>query len=353
MESTGRVTKFNLAFLNEEILEPLPTQANVISIKDSYSKDVLGAYDLIDIHAKGGDSESSFYEDGMQVTGEDAVVANLSTLTTNASQNQREEVVTYTVQQGDTISGIAAMHGVTASTILWANGLSGSSYIKEGQVLKILPVTGVQHIVKKGETISDIAKKYKAQVADIISYNNLSADGSLQIGEDLIIPDGEMPVVYPTRTYVQSYSAPRVDSSGFFAFPSHGIRSQGLHGYNGIDVANQCGTPIFAAADGQVVLARTTQSRARIGASVFGGYGNHVRIKHSNGTETIYAHLKDVMVPYGANVIKGQQVGTMGGGFEWIDGKLYRMEGAGRSTGCHLHFEVRGASNPLSKYLRY
>lgn len=353
MESTGKITKFNLAVLNEEVLDSFPAQASIVAIKDSYNKDVLGAYNMIDANAKGGDEEPGSYEDGMQLTGEDSLISDLSALTTNVSQNQREEVVTYTVQRGDTISGIAAIHGVTANTILWANNLTSSSYIKEGQILKILPVTGVQHIVKKGETISDVAKKYKAKTEDIISYNNLSADGSLQVGENLIVPDGEVPVTYPARTYVKSYSAPNIDVKSFFSFPVKGIRSQGLHGYNGIDIANQCGTPVFAAADGQVVLSRTTQSRARIGASVFGGYGNHVRIKHSNGTETIYAHLKDVMIPYGANVVKGQQVGTMGGGFELVGGKLYRMEGAGRSTGCHLHFEVRGATNPLAKYSRY
>ena len=63
--------------------------------------------------------------------------------------------------------------------------------------------------------------------------------------------------------------------------------------------------------------------------------------------------MRDVFVTAGQSVKQGQQIGTIGGGFEYINGRLFRMQGAGKSTGCHLHFEVRGAKNPLANYWRY
>ena len=69
-------------------------------------------------------------------------------------------------------------------------------------------------------------------------------------------------------------------------------------------------------------------------------------IKHPNGVVTLYAHLKDVYVFNGQEVNQGSMIATMGGGFEVVEGRRVRMEGAGKSTGCHLHFEVRGAKNP-------
>ena len=355
MENSGRISAFSLGILNAETdtLESTNryARASVLSGRDFNSKDSL-SYDEVDMPAKGGPEDIDYPEIG--TTGDDSLTSSLAALTIYTSQNERVEQVIYTVEAGDTVSKIASEFGVTISTVLWANGLSATSYIKEGQELVILPVTGIQHDVKSGDTVLAIAKKYYAKADDIISYNGLPADGALQIGETLIVPDGEMPRVYaPVKRTVVTYAQSTVNANAYFIFPASGRRTQGPHGYNAIDVGNRCGTPIYAAAAGTITSAKATKSRARLGASVFGGYGNHVTIKHPNGTVTLYAHLKDIFVGNGGYVQKGQQIGTMGGGFEYINGRLLRMQGAGKSTGCHLHFEVRGASNPLSKYWRY
>ncbi len=328
-------------------------KASATSIQISNDSNSL-RFDSVDDPAKGGPGDSE-YNDTIGTTGNDSLIPQLSALTINASQNKRSEPIKYTVKKGDTVSQIAAEFGITTNTILWANNLRASSYIREGQELTILPVTGVQHDVKKGDTVIKIAKKYKAKVSDIIAYNGLPADGSLQIGETLIIPDGEKPRVYAPK---RRYSAPRfakstINADQYYIFPVKGRKTQGLHRFNAVDIANRCGTPIYAAADGKILAAKTTRSRARVGASVFGGYGNYVKIQHPNGTATLYAHMMDVIVKEGQTVKQGQQIGTVGGGFEYINGRLYRMEGAGRSTGCHLHFEVRGAPNPTAKYWRF
>ncbi len=352
MDSSGRANIFNLNNSGSELFDTPTTYASIAIAADFHNKDAL-TFDQADTKAKGGPSQDEYID--INTTGDDALMFSLPALTINSSQNERDGKIIYTVKQGDTISKIAAEYGVTTNTILWANKLRASSYIKEGQELEVLPVTGVKHIVKKGDTVSTLAKKYKAKQGEVIAFNSLPADGSLQIGDEIIIPDGEMPRVYTRRARTSSpvYARSTVNASKYFIFPTRGTRTQGRHGYNAVDVGNKCGTAVYAAADGVVELARTTKSRARLGASVFGGYGNHIRIRHPNGTVTLYAHLRSIFVSPGQSVKKGQQIAAMGGGFEYVNGRLVRMRGAGKSTGCHLHFEVRGAANPLTKYWRY
>jgi hypothetical protein len=84
------------------------------------------------------------------------------------------EIVEYEVQPGDTVSTIADKFGISQDSVLWANDMEKSSTLKVGQVLRILPVTGVVHTVKKGETIYSIAKKYglegEAAAQGIVNY---------------------------------------------------------------------------------------------------------------------------------------------------------------------------------------
>ncbi len=353
-DANGRVFLFD-NYTQDEVFQK---NKNALIANLSSNKDFISLLDSSFTNSKGGiDEPEQTPSQEYYLEGNSAIIQQNYILTTNASKNNRTEVLYYTVKKGDTVSKIAAEFGITINTILWANNLSKTSYIKEGQKLKILPVTGVQHDVKKGDTLIAIARRYKAKVDDIIKYNGLPADGSLQVGETLIIPDGEMPVIRKATRYVKrnypKYSSANRNISKNFGFPTRGIRSQGLHRFNAVDIANRCGTPIWAVMDGVVISAKTTKSRARFGWSVYGGYGNYIKIKHSNGVVTLYAHLKNVLVKEGQYVKKGQRIATMGGGFEYINGRLYRMQGAGNSTGCHVHFEVRGASNPMAKYWKY
>lgn len=245
------------------------------------------------------------------------------------------EVVTYTVQEGDTLSFIASDFGISVNTIIWANKLKNINDVKPGQELKIPPVTGVVHRVAKGDTLALIAKKYSAEQDRIISFNELSQAGDLQIGEQLIIPDGKIAPEPKSRSSVaviQKSTAQRFlnlpNLSDFFGIPTIlGFNWGKIHGRNGVDVANSCGTPLFAAADGVVTLAKSSGWN--------GGFGKFIKISHANGTETLYAHASKLMVEVGQNVSKGSQIALMGT--------------TGRSTGCHVHFEVHGAKNPLAK----
>ena len=249
-------------------------------------------------------------------------------------QEERSSVVEYVVQEGDSIGFIASDYGVSVASIIWANELADADSISPGQVLKIPPVSGVLHTVKSGDTVSSIASVYDAEVDDIIAYNALPKSGELSINRVLVIPNGTVPSRVTTTTTVATTTRsfgylPNLD--GYFMQPTTGMNWGRIHGRNGVDIANPlCGqVPIYASADGVVTFA------SGVGA-YNGGFGNYVKISHPNGTETLYAHASKVLVGSGQAVAQGQQIATMGT--------------TGRSTGCHLHFEVHGARNPLAKY---
>ena len=119
----------------------------------------------------------------------------------NAAKDPEEDagVKIYTVASGDTVSGIAAQHGITVNTILWANDLDNVDSIKPGDQIFILPVAGLTHVVKDGESIEDIAKKYKADKTNIIAFNNLPANGEIKTGDSIVIPGGSKDVPVSTQ----------------------------------------------------------------------------------------------------------------------------------------------------------
>jgi murein DD-endopeptidase MepM/ murein hydrolase activator NlpD len=112
--------------------------------------------------------------------------------------------------------------------------------------------------------------------------------------------------------------------------PTTGWNWGQLHNYNAVDIADSCGTPIYAAADGLI-----TESVAK---GWNDGYGQYITIEHPNGSETLYGHLSQNTAAAGKYVFQGNLIGYMGN-----TGNTHGP------TGCHLHFEVRGAPNPLAK----
>lgn len=235
----------------------------------------------------------------------------------------RKEIIEYSVEQGDTLKSIAQKFDITLDALLWANELSINSKIKIGEELVIPPVSGVIHIVKKGDTLSEIAKTYKAKSDEIADFNELSDESDIYIGDILIVPDGVMPKIAPS--FPETYLA-----ENYFIFPTEGKISQGLHWYNAVDIANKCGTPIFAAAAGQVLKAKYGWNN---------GGGNIVTILHKDGVVSYYGHLMNIFVNPGGKVEVGERIALMGG--------QPSLSGSGKSTGCHLHFTVIGAKNPF------
>lgn len=252
-----------------------------------------------------------------------------------ATEDKRE-VTEYIVAEGDTLSSIAAKFNISANTILWANNLSQKPALKLGQVLIIPPVSGIIHHVKDGDTISSIALKYKAKAEDIIAFNDLSNEADIFIGDILIIPNGVMPAA-PVKS-VPVYAP---IAKNYFICPiSQPCRTtQRLHWYNAVDFSHgKCGDLIVAAAGGKVLKVKLTNSTS---PSALGGGGNTITIQHPNGVVTTYGHLATSLVNPGDDVSQGQIIALMGG--------QPGTPGAGKSTGCHVHFQVIGASNPFAK----
>jgi len=255
---------------------------------------------------------------------------------------KRGEILTYTVQAGDVISLIAEKFSISVNTLLWANDLSWNSTIKPGQKLEILPESGIAHEVKSGDNISSIAKKYQADSDNIISANKLADASDIKIGDVLFVPGGIKPTQvvssYKPKQTTATYSdeevepAQNIDTGTKLLWPaaSHKITQYYSWRHTGLDIGDKTGKPIYAAESGKVEVSGWNK----------GGYGNYVIINHGNGIKTLYAHASKLLVKAGDSVSRGDTIALIGS--------------TGRSTGPHLHFEVRindARKNPLN-YIR-
>ena len=280
----------------------------------------------------------------MSESGPSGTLADVGTSSDNTGQISK-----YMVRKGDTLSTIAKMFGVSVNTIIWANNVTPST-IKEGDILIILPVSGMIHTIAKGDTLQSIAKKYKADATEIAQFNGLADNSSLNVGDSIIIPNGEgamssniqsisgrkNPIYNPYR----GGSGPNY--AGYYIRPLiGGVETQGLHGYNAIDIGTPVGTPLLAAASGEVIVSRSSGWN--------GGYGKYVVISHPNGTQTLYGHMSSVYVDSGETVIQGQVIGLSGN-----TGDVSPAPTPSRpNAGAHLHFEVRGAHNFMADPSEY
>ncbi len=234
------------------------------------------------------------------------------------------EIKEYVVKERDTLSAIASQFNIKTDTIRWANEISGDG-IQPGQELIILPTDGILHIIKRDETLGGIAQRHKGSIKEIVEFNNLANADDVFVGDIIIIPGGEKPTTPPRGSNLAVAQS--------FVCPTSTCRiTQGLHYFNAIDFGEPCGSPIYAAASGTV---------QRVAYGWNGGAGNFLTILHNNGVVTMYGHIQSSLVSPGQYVSQGQQIALVGG----QPGTL----GAGISTGCHVHFDVRGGANPFAR----
>ncbi|MFA5136743.1 MAG: M23 family metallopeptidase [Patescibacteria group bacterium] len=268
-----------------------------------------------------------FFEGQYQPENQSTVVSynpSETALSTVISAKPRDKIVDYKVASGDTLASIARKFDVSVDTIKWANSLKNDT-IKPNQVLKIPPVTGVVHKVASGDNIYTIAKKYNTSAQNIVNFifNEFTDPDTfgLQVGQLVYVPDGVVPPEQPKYTAMApSYAKVQAGVRGTsnFIWPTNGGITQYPTWYHmAIDIANNAHPPILAADTGTVTFAGCVKY----------GYGCHVVIDHANGYQSLYAHLSSIGVSAGQAVGQGAQIGVMGS--------------TGRSTGTHLHFEVR------------
>jgi LysM repeat protein len=239
----------------------------------------------------------------------------------------RSGTITYAVQRGDNLSRIAVYFGVSVDTIVGANPGVRANALQIGQILKILPTTGVIYQARSGDTIGSISNDFGISQDKIMQFNRSVNFASLDPGSSVVIPGGKM-----NARLTGSAALPNFNSQ--FIMPANGYNWGILHHYNAVDIANSCGTPVVAAAEGLVVPDEATPD-AIDGWNA--GYGNFVLIEHPFGDQvkTRYAHLQKISVQIGDYVKQGQVIGLMGE--------------TGDASGCHVHFEVYNAQNPFAK----
>jgi murein DD-endopeptidase MepM/ murein hydrolase activator NlpD len=238
----------------------------------------------------------------------------------------RDGLIIYRVHGGETLSSIARTFDVSVSTLLWANSGVRATALRPGQEIVILPVSGVLHEAGVQETIDAIAALYGVSPEVIRTANQKLASRDPEAGEKIIVP-GARPK--PAAKSITGNSLPSYP--GYFTLPTTGWNWGELHLENAVDIANACGTSIYASAEGLVVDAGSPSAWN-------GGYGGFVKMEHPNGTATLYAHTSRNLVSEGDFVGQGAKIGEIGS-----TGKTHGP------TGCHLHFEIRGARNPFAK----
>lgn len=259
---------------------------------------------------------------------------------TTESEKPRDEIITYTVERGDTISTIAKKFQISEDTIKWQNNLTGDT-IAVGDKLEILPVSGMAHKVARGDDVYKIATKYKTNPQGIVDFpfNDFANPQTFSLieGQILIVPEGIKPEVQRLPQYQQPRYVAKLPGGGTavsgagWAWPFRGSINQSYAWYHrAVDIGGPIGSPVVSAQSGSVSQV--------FNGGYNGGYGTHVIISGDNGYSTLYAHLSST------NVTPGQRVTAGSSTIGWIGM-------TGRTTGPHLHFEIRssaGLLNPLS-----
>jgi murein DD-endopeptidase MepM/ murein hydrolase activator NlpD len=282
------------------------------------------------------------------------IIQNSSTKTQFSENAFISQPITYIVKRNDTVSTIAEENGISIDTVLWANDLSYTDVLKPGTELRIPRADGVLTTVRKGDTLESLADEYSTNPQLILEANwglepNENGEYILTVGEELFLPDGEIPEPEPiiadkptssgTTKYTGVLTPPKaggtdtkVSKKRFLGWPvkgSQGYLSQCYSGWhNGVDIASVGNSKpdLAAAADGVVSFAGCQSGYCPPPGTEYGGSGLAwtVMIDHGNGLTSIYGHMNDIYVSSGQRVVAGQSIGQMGQ--------------SGLAYGVHVHF---------------
>ncbi|MEI7705256.1 MAG: peptidoglycan DD-metalloendopeptidase family protein [Deltaproteobacteria bacterium] len=202
--------------------------------------------------------------------------------------------------------------------------LSGDDHVEPDLV-------GTTHVVQKGETLYRIAKTYGIDPRELMEANGITDSRSISAGQQLFVPGAARsldvgPLPPGATAALEPEVAPRKGGNGSLQWPLKGVLYRGFgvkqgQRHDGIDLSAPEGTLVHAAASGEVIY---TGNQA--------GYGTIVILRHSGSLITLYAHNSAVLVKEGDRVAAGTPVAKVGQ--------------SGRTTGPHLHFEVREGTRP-------
>ncbi|MBN2386733.1 MAG: M23 family metallopeptidase [Anaerolineales bacterium] len=285
----------------------------------------------------------------MSISAELEGIARSAIPHTTIPTRPRLDVVTYEVQPGDTVFGIADKYGLRPQTILWGNPYTlrdDPHRLSVGMELNILPIDGTYYEWQGGETLTGVATFFHVEAEVIVNFpgNYLDpeaigdlANPNIEPGTWLIIPGGEREFISwsaPIGVTRENPAVARVMGAGACSPVSGGAIGYGvfiwptnshfLSGYDyspdtnhyGIDLHGTLGEGVYASDAGVIVYAGWNDY----------GYGNLILIDHGNNFQTLYAHLNGINVVCGESVGQGQVIGSLGS--------------TGNSSGPHLHFEI-------------
>ena len=254
-----------------------------------------------------------------------------------------DEVQTYVVAEGDTVSQIAALFGIEPEKLLYFNpSLREDPHaLAVGTELTILPIEGVVHVVDADDTLESIAEAYSVDVEAIVAYepNGLAGmGGAMEPEREIVIPGGTLDIeIKPYYTAVTGKAVAGWSvtadvgpyaGTGKFHVSTYARYSRGFaRGHPAVDLSAPTGTPIYAIDSGTVEA-----------AGWLGWTGWAVALNHGNGYKSLYAHMNSYAVNAGQTVQRGQIIGTVGctRGF------------GGYCTGPHLHLEVYFNGSPVN-----
>ncbi len=281
-------------------------------------------------------------------------IPRLADVHTTIPSRPRQEVIKYTVVEGDTVFGIAEKFGLKPETVLWSNYyilLDNPHFLQPDQELSILPVDGTYHEWQVGEGLNGISAYYGVSAEEIINYpaNNLDiaaigdfASPNIEPGTWLVVPGGHREFISwsaPLGVTRENPASARVlgpgacepvsgGAVGFggFIWPANNHNLSGFDyapnaNHWGLDIAGNDGEGVYATDAGVVVYAGWNNY----------GYGNMIMVDHGNNFQSLYAHLSGISVGCGQSVGQGDLIGAIGN--------------TGRSSGSHLHFEIRAISS--------
>jgi murein DD-endopeptidase MepM/ murein hydrolase activator NlpD len=276
-------------------------------------------------------------------------ISRAAQLHTNIPSRPRQEILQYTVVEGDTIFGISEKFGLEPQTILWGNFnilYDDPHALQPGQVLNILPVNGVYWEWLGGIPFGEWAKFYGVSAASIIELpaNNLDPaavgdyeNANIKPNTWLVIPGGKKEFSSwgaPLGVTRENPASARVLGDGAcdpvtggavgygtFVYPTNRHYLSGFDysektNHRAIDLAGAEGEGVYASDAGVIVYSGWNNY----------GYGNMIMIDHGNGFQTLYAHLSALYRGCGQSVGQGEGIGAVGS--------------TGRSSGPHLHFEI-------------
>jgi murein DD-endopeptidase MepM/ murein hydrolase activator NlpD len=257
------------------------------------------------------------------------------------------EITAYVVKDGDTLWSISNQFNLELDTIIGSNKLSNINMLKPGTTLRIPNQDGIFVKVSKKDTVAELADKYGSFKESIYVANQLDHNVSLVAGKEIFLPGAKIAAVAESSSSGEKRITSRgtrraivVISSGRLRWPVMGQISSSFGWrrspfgrrrvfHSGLDIRAPRGRGIVAAGDGRIVY-----------AGWMSGYGKAIVVSHAGGIATLYGHCSSLVAGNGDYVHAGQLIARVGS--------------TGRSTGNHLHFEVRRNGAPMSplRYLR-